>query len=430
MQAISMTTQCARRFLRAVLLSALLLSSGRALPAADLFSVSVSPGGTVVGDNNLLNLVDKIINGKDEFAFFGPGGGPPAQYVGTLQYGSVQNAMSFNINAARTTAILNIPSIGFTRTFNGANQADLENQIENFLKKDGSAVYARFLKSMAAQSLVTVSDGNPNATTASAASQSFQNYGMTFAETREEKDVPATGGPVDRVALGVIADIGAFDANGIKGTVYSLPMFARFKLTERVGLNLDIPLNYIDIDGAKVFGLGLGLAMPVKMILKSKDSPWFWQLTPFGGANASASKDMLAGGLIANGGLNSVLAYDFGSFTLSMGNHFSLHEGIPLTYESYKFDPGVSQQILKNGLKLDVPIGQRWIFDVYAIHTKFMTSAALDQYFTLGGELGYRLGAKPTATKKGGGYLKLGLYADVGENFTSAHAQIGTGWKF
>jgi hypothetical protein len=297
-------------------------------------------------------------------------------------------------------------------------------------KKDGSAVYARFLKSMAAQSLVTVSDGNPNATTASAASQSFQNYGMTFAETREEKDVPATGGPVDRVALGVIADIGAFDANGIKGTVYSLPMFARFKLTERVGLNLDIPLNYIDIDGAKVFGLGLGLAMPVKMILKSKDSPWFWQLTPFGGANASASKDMLAGGLIANGGLNSVLAYDFGSFTLSMGNHFSLHEGIPLTYESYKFDPGVSQQILKNGLKLDVPIGQRWIFDVYAIHTKFMTSAALDQYFTLGGELGYRLGAKPTATKKGGGYLKLGLYADVGENFTSAHAQIGTGWKF
>ncbi len=172
------------------------------------------------------------------------------------------------------------------------------------------------------------------------------------------------------------------------------------------------------------------LAMPVKMILKSKDSPWFWQLTPFGGANASASKDMLAGGLIANGGLNSVLAYDFGSFTLSMGNHFSLHEGIPLTYESYKFDPGVSQQILKNGLKLDVPIGQRWIFDVYAIHTKFMTSAALDQYFTLGGELGYRLGAKPTATKKGGGYLKLGLYADVGENFTSAHAQIGTGWKF
>lgn len=426
MQAIPMTTQCSRQYLKAVLLSALLLSSGHMLPGADLFRMSVSPGGTVVGDNNLLNLVDKIINGKDEFAFFA---GPGAAYVGTLQYGNVPNAINFSMNGPRTSADLNIPSIGFTRTFTGANQTDLENQIENFLKKDGSAIYARFLKSMAAQSLVTVSDGNPNATTASAASQSFQNYGMTFAETREEMDAPP-GGPGDRVALGVIADIGAFDANGIKGTVYSLPMFARFKLTERVGLNFDIPINYIDIAGAKVFGLGLGLAMPVKMILKSKDSPWFWQFTPFGGANASASKDMLAGGLIANGGLNSVLAYDFGSFTLSMGNHFSLHEGIPLTYESYKFDPGVSQQILKNGLKLDVPIGQRWIFDVYAVHTKFMTSAALDQYFTLGGELGYRLGAKPTATKKGGGYLKLGLYADVGENFTSAHAQVGTGWKF
>ena len=29
-----------------------------------------------------------------------------------------------------------------------------------------------------------------------------------------------------------------------------------------------------------------------------------------------------------------------------------------------------------------------------------------------------------------GGYLKLGLYADVGEDYTSAHLQFGSGWKF
>lgn len=422
-----MTLPITSRLLKTAALLLTLLWVGRpASQAADLLSISVAPGGSVAAGNSLLPLVDKIINGKGEFAAFA---GPGAAYVGTLQYGNVQNAMSFSMNALRTSATLSIPSIGFSRTFTGANQADLETQIENFLKKDGSSVYGQFLKSMAAQSLVAVTDGNPNSTTANAAAQSYQNYGMTFAETREEQEAPKGGGG-DRVALGVIADIGAFDANGIKGTAYSLPMFARFKLTERVGLNLDIPLNYIDIEGAKVFGLGLGVAVPVKVILKSKETPWFWQLTPFGGANASASKDLLAGGMIANGGLNSVLAYDFGSFTLSMGNHFSLHEGIPLTYESYKFDPGVSQQILKNGLKLDVPIGQRWIFDVYAVHTKFLAAAALDQYVTVGGEIGYRLGAKPTATKKGGGYLKLGLYADVGENFSSAHAQVGTSWKF
>ena len=423
-----MTTPFASRFLKTlVLMSALLWAGGRDLQAEDLFNVSVAPGGTTVGGSSLLNLVDKIINGKDEFAAFA---GPGAAYVGTLKYGTVQNAMNFAMNGPRTSATLNIPSIGFSQIFTGANQADLENQIENFLKKDGSAIYARFLKSMAAQSLVAVSDGNPNATTASAAAMSYQNYAMTFAETREEKQNAAVAASANRVALGIMADVGAFNANGIKGTAYSLPMFARFKLTERVGLNFDLPLSYIDIDGAKVFGAGLSLGVPVKVVLKSKDSPWFWQLTPFAGGNVSASKDLLAGGFLANGGLNSVVSHDFGSVTLSMGNHFSIHEGIPLTISSYKFDPGVSQQILKNGLKLDVPIGQRWIFDVYGIHTKFLSAAALDQYVTLGGEIGYRFGAKPNSAKKSSGYLKLGLYADVGEDFTSAHAQIGSSWKF
>lgn len=423
-----MNTPCTSRFLKTlVLLSALFWAGGRDLRAEDLFNVSVSPGGTTVGGSSLLNLVDKIINGKDEFSAFN---GPGLAYVGTLKYGNVQNAMNFSMNAPRNSATLNIPSIGFSQTFSGANQADLENQIENFLKKDGASVYARFLKSMAAQSLVAVTDGNPNSTTANAAAQAYQNYAMTFAETREEKEAPKGAGG-DRVALGIIADIGAFDANGIKGTAYSLPMFARFKLTERVGLNFDIPLSYIDIAGAKVFGIGLGMGVPVKVILKTKDNPWSWQLAPFAGANASASKDLLAGGLIANGGINSLLAHDFGSFTLSMGNHLSVYEGVPITLQSYKFDPGVSQQILKNGFKLDVPLGQRWIVDVYAIHTKFLAAAGLDQYVTVGGELGYRFaGGKPGASKKGGGYMKLGLYADVGQDYTSAHAQIGSSWKF
>jgi hypothetical protein len=296
------------------------------------------------------------------------------------------------------------------------------------LKTEGSAELAKFFKAMAAQSLVTITDGNPNSATARSAGDSYQNYGMTFAETKEEKDAdkPNTA----RVGFGIIADVGSFDANGIKGTTYSLPMFARFKLTDRVGLNLDLPLNYTEIEGAKAFGVGLGVGLPVKVIPRAKDSPWYWQLTPFGGANATGSKDLAAGGLLANGGLNSLLAYDFGAFAVSMGNHFSIHEGVPIGLGGYTFDSGVSQQILKNGFKLDVPVGQRWIFDVYAVHTKFLTAAAVDQYITMGGEVGYRMLGKAGAAKKGGGYMKLGLYADVGDNYTSAHAQFGSGWKF
>ena len=362
----------------------------------------------------MVDLIERAVNRSDSFAALA------GVVNGSLNYAGVANAITYTSAAAGSSTIV-IPSTGFSKNFNTTAE------LTDFLKKDGSAELAKFFKAMAAQSLVTITDGNPTASTARAGTDAYQNYGMTFAETREEKDADK---PTGRVGFGIIADVGSFDANGIKGTVYSLPMFARFKLTDRVGLDFNLPLNYTEIEGAKAFGLGLGVGIPVKVIPRAKDSPWYWQLTPFGGANATASKDLAAGGLLANGGINSLLAYDFGAFTLSMGNHFSLYEGVPITVSGYKFDPGVSQQILKNGLKLDVPIGKRWIFDVYAVHTKFLTAAALDQYFTVGGEVGYRFLGKAGAAKKSGGYMKLGLYADVGDNYTSAHAQIGTGWKF
>jgi hypothetical protein len=382
--------------------------------ARDLFTVTATNNlgitTATVGASSVVNLIERAVNASDAFA---------GSVGGSLNYAGVANAITYTAGVNPT---ITIPSTSFTRTF--ANTAELT----DFLKKDGSAEVAKFLKAMAAQSLVAITDGNPNATTARSASDAYQNYGMTFAETKEEKDADKSN--TDRVGLGIIADVGSFDANGIKGTVYSLPLFARFKLSDRVGLNLDLPLNYTKIEGANAFGVGLGVGVPVKMIPRAKDNPWYWQLTPFGGANLSASKDLAAGGLLANGGLNSLLAYDFGSFAVSMGNHFSVHEGVPITVSDYKFDPGVSQQVLKNGLKLDVPVGRRWIFDVYAVHTKFLTAAAVDQYITVGGEVGYRLLGKADAANKKGGYLKLGLYADVGDNYTSAHAQFGSGWKF
>lgn len=381
-----------------------------------MFVITATGGPTVtVGANNVVDLIERAVNRSDSFAALA------GAVTGSLNYAGVANAITYTSPGAGSSTIT-IPSTGFSRTFATTQE------LTDFLKKDGANEVAKFLKAMAAQSLVAVTDGNPNASTARVGADAYQNYGMTFAETKEEKDANKPNG--GRVGFGIIADVGSFDANGLKGTVYSLPMYARFKLTDRVGLNLDLPLNYTEIEGAQVFGVGLGLGVPVKVVPRAKDSPWYWQLTPSVGANASASKDFAAGGLLANGGLNSLLAHDFGAFTVSMGNHFSVYEGVPITVSGYKFDPGVSQQILKNGLKLDVPIGKRWIFDVYAVHTKFLASAALDQYFTVGGEIGYRMLGKPTAEKKGGGYLKLGLYADVGEKYTSAHAQFGSSWKF
>ncbi len=393
--------------------------------AADLFNATATDGitTTAAGDKNVVDLISRLVRAEGEFLPFNG-----TAFTAALNYAGVPNAIQFIENAAGTSVTLGIPSTGLSRTFNGPTRSDVDDQITAFLKKDGADEFAKFLKAMNRQSLVSVTDGNPNSATARAASQSFSSYGMTDAETRDEKDDSDEG--VSRSGIGMVADVGTIDANGIKGQVYSLPLYARFKLSKRVGLNFDIPLSYADIEGSTIFGFGLGVALPIKAIPRTKNSPWYWQITPFGGANVTGSADFAAGGMLANGGLVSLIAHDFGRMTLSMGNQLSIHEGIPITVDDYKFDPGVSQQIIKNGVKLDVPFARRWVFDVYGIHTKFVEDAAVDQYFTVGAGIGYKRIPKPGSAKKGSGYIKLGFYADIGNDYTSAHAHFGTGWKF
>ena len=106
-----------------------------------------------------------------------------------------------------------------------------------------------------------------------------------------------------------------------------------------------------------------------------------------------------------------------------MGNHISFHEGLKVSVDDYTFDPQVSQQIIKNGLKLGRSLGQRWYAEAYVIDTEFVRAAFTSRYTTVGAGVGYR-GVK----KKG--YVMLGSYADFGPGYQSAHLQAGTGWKF
>ena len=42
-----------------------------------------------------------------------------------------------------------------------------------------------------------------------------------------------------------------------------------------------------------------------------------------------------------------------------MGNQFTMIESMELTVADYSFDPGLSSQIMKNGLKVSVPFFNR-----------------------------------------------------------------------
>src|SRR5438552_2117012 len=109
--------------------------------AEDPFTLTASGGGNNVSasSNNVVDLAGDLIDRKNDFLALNG-----TSLNGSLRYGELNNAVLFSENAAGTSATITIPSTGFSKTFNAANQGALRDQIEDFFKKNGADAYAKF----------------------------------------------------------------------------------------------------------------------------------------------------------------------------------------------------------------------------------------------------------------------------------------------
>lgn len=272
-------------------------------------------------------------------------------------------------------------------------------------------------------------DGVPTSSTAVSSTQLLTQGGFAASRSKDERQAAPGTEDNSRGSFDLTPDFGSFSTTGVKGDSYTLPLFANYKLTDRVGLNINLPVQYTEFRTAfgnlDVWDLTLNLGVPVKVIKRSKEQPLSWTVTPHGGLSGDIADD--AGDshtLIGQGGVTSLLSYETEYFTVSLGNQITCYETLSKS-GSYKFSADVDQQVLKNGLKLSIPFGHRWVLDVYGIHTEFLQKYFLDRYYTIGGAVGYHL-----SSMKKNGYLKAGIYADLGEHYRAAHLQFGTAWKF
>lgn len=252
------------------------------------------------------------------------------------------------------------------------------------------------------------------------------------ASTREERAAGQAGaaGAASVMGAGISAEYGRFKLNGVSGTNYGLPLATSFDITDRVGLNLGLPLIYSEIGDATAYGVGLSVGLPVKVFQPKEQKGLFWQLTPTFGGTGVASKELETGGVIMNGGISSLASYDFGPVALSVGNHISSYESTDAKFGGYRYETGISQRVIKNGLKVDVPIGQRWVVDVYTVHNKLSGSDVLDSYMTYGADLAFRMAGDQKKSKGGIGQLSVGFRTDQGTGYRATNLQFGSGWKF
>lgn len=409
--------------------AAALLMAGTCL-AGDLFQFNGnSTDGTPSvefnrGASSLPDAISDLIKGSGAFSDL-----QNRSFQADLQYGGVANALQFSIqqDGPEWYAQLLSPfdhSV-INQTFNAPSRAELEQQIKDYLEKSGMKDLARFLAAMNKKSIAGSLDGNPVAATAVSANAYFNQYGLRSTSTFSEAEAEDSGEETSRAGFEMTAEAGVFQSQGLTGQTYSWTPVIPVTLgkSRRVRLEFALPMNWTILEGADQFRAGSQLGVAVLIKKRTKDQPWLWQVTPHAGVMVSGSFDLIAGGLLASGGGTSYLSYRWHEWEFSMGNHISFHEGMALDIEDYRFDPDVSQQIVKNGLKVGRSLGKNWYVEAYVVDTEFLQDAFVQRYLTVGAGVGYRGSQRR-------GYLMVGGYGTFGEEFSAAQLQFGTGWKF
>jgi hypothetical protein len=70
------------------------------------------------------------------------------------------------------------------------------------------------------------------------------------------------------------------------------------------------------------------------------------------------------------GALTNVFSLRWHGITMTYGNYISFFQGETLVSNDPAFPKGTSQQIMKNGLKVDMPFGKGWTLETYGIYTQ------------------------------------------------------------
>jgi hypothetical protein len=400
-----------RGLITIVVLIATLLPAApaRAVDLFEIFVTNTDGSGIpdlVVGGWELPELLEDLIQAQGAFASFSG-----AAFSADITFAGIPNAINITVDPATQTATLTLTLLGPgapTFTFTGAQ---LWQQIENFLQENLSDQLAEFINELNTLSLVAVTDGTPLSTTALSADYIFDRFALHDDLTRSERRAAAA----EELDIGLRGRFDAYysniDTDVADGYSLALAPSMEYIFNRDLSLGFLFPITFTDIEGAEILNAHIDVALPWRLLHPDENSPLGLRVTPFGSFALSGSVDMVSGAIIAAGGVQGTATLELNDVTLSASLQYSAHESLAVRYESWEFDPDVSQQIFKAGGKITQRIGDNFYIYGTFVYTQFLQDAAIDDWITPGGGFGYRI--------QNGLNLSVGYTGDMADGYDS-----------
>ncbi len=378
--------------------------------AGQLFNVTATGGTTTVrsGGNSLISLAENLSGTQNQFAPLGN-----QAFNGSINYAGIPNAIQLDQAVAPSgtrTLTLRVPSVGVDQTFSSAD-GSLSDQVRNYLKHQGLADLTAFQSYVAQHSAAGVVDGNPLAADmllADAGYQEFARHETPFETDGERFSTDGDAGGGGHTVSRYWASGGVLDAGGVSGQYVNLTVATEFHFNDNLALSFTTPLRYQTLHSADVFMGGELVGLPVT-ILPAKGGTFFWQVTPAGHAALVGSQDLVSGGLIYGGQVDSSFGVNLGSgLTVTLADEAGYFHGANVDIAGYDFNTRLDQWAFKNGLQVQKNFGGLFL-DVGATWTNFLRDVYTDGYLTPEAGVGVKFNAHCG--------LRVGYQGDFGDHY-------------
>ena len=384
------------------------VSSEAAEPFSFIVSVELAGQGTVQGSAGYSSAESLILAAQT-----GAIQALVPTYTASSQAEMVLGFRGLTINtffpAGSQELSLSIPSLGISQLFLGATRDESASLMNDYFKSAG--LLEQIASYLAANSPLDPIAGNPNSMMSSLVANDFnQTFNAEFSNIADPSDVATQSGQSvstaesrNYVGIGLSytqMNMGLGNTR-VRTTTVPLSYTIRNDLDPRRQLTFRLPISLTDVEGAKVYNLGLGVSYRVPMSRS-------WSLTPSFNYAVTGSADLGSAAQVAAAAITSTYYWRKQGYDLGMGNMLGYMTTMPFKYRNYSYDPNISNTVLRNGVLYSRPtrmLGGKMHFEVALIDTRFFgTDLYSDNYQ----ELKFTLGTTRAANLAATGVFRVG----------------------
>jgi hypothetical protein len=306
------------------------------------------------------------------------------------------NTLPINVSfdAGHETLNFSIPALNVNQSFTGATRDASADLLETYLKDNGIiAQIMNYQAKTSPNSPITGQAGLIPTAISSDFNQSFTESATNIAGSAATSTAAAaqTGGVPN--LIGIAAQYFDMTANGQRSKVITLPLSytIRNDIDPRRQLLISIPLSQSDVNGAKAYTIGAGLAYRFPM----NDH---WTLTPSAKFSMVGSVDLATVAALNTFSLTSTYIFNLEKFDVAIGNMVTYNKTAKFSAGDYSFDPGIKNTAMRNGVMLSQPVtikGKKMSLEYSLIDTRYI--AGDKPYSKESQELGLTIGTNKNA---------------------------------